>query len=155
MSWWSHLLLKKGTDSIRHLGGERNRIWRRENWSGKGGRNRGENVGRGEKMECCGSREISRKKVILWLFFNLRDHMGWGIWLTLRSPWVSWDSLGRTTNNQENMESNLTHLTLTGLKIGAGPHTTHARKGSYLTFRASLWLKDLQGIFPCDIILGR
>ena len=44
------------------MGGKRNRIGRMENWPGK--------VARREKMECCGSREISGYKVISWLFLT-------------------------------------------------------------------------------------
>ena len=77
-------------------------------------------------------------------FFNLRDDKGWGMGDgefdvhcdPLGSPGTPLVGLVR-----ESMESvNLTDLRLPGLNIGDGQHTTHAlgRKGSYLTFRASL-----------------
>ena len=48
---------------------------------------------------------------------------------------LSWSDLTEKTWNQA-----LTHLRLPGLKIGDGQHMTLTlgRKGSYLTFRASL-----------------
>ena len=76
-------------------------------------------------------------------FFNLRDDKGWGDGEfdvhcdRLGSPGTPLVGLVR-----ESMESNLTHLRLPGLNIGDGQRTAHAlgRKGSYLTFRASLYL---------------
>ena len=74
-------------------------------------------------------------------FFNLRDDKGLGD----GEFDVHCDSLGSPGTPlvglvRESMESNLTHLRLPGLNIGDGQRTTHAlgRKGSYLTFTASL-----------------
>ena len=54
-------------------------------------------VGTQEKMKGCGSREI-RMRRSYEAFFNLRDDKGCGMGnlTSIRSPWVSWDSLGRT-----------------------------------------------------------
>ena len=77
-------------------------------------------------------------------FFNLCDDKGWRDGEfdlhcdPLGSPGTPLVGLV-----QESTESNLTHLRLPGLNTGDGQEaTTHAlgRKGSYLTFRASLQL---------------
>ena len=98
-------IAKKGTGSIRHLGGEMNRIGRRENWSGKGRRNRGENVGRGEKMECCGNREISGYKVILCCCFLTCVILWDGGMGNLTNTAISSDLLGLPwADNRESMD---------------------------------------------------
>ena len=48
-------------------------------------------------MKCCGSRDMWMRRSYE-AFFNLRDDKGCGMGnlTSIRSPWVSWDSLGRT-----------------------------------------------------------
>ena len=80
------------------------------------------------------------EKVILGLFLNLRDDKGCGgrkIDIHGNPLWSDSPLTPLVGLNRESMESNLTHLSSPGLKIGDGQHKTHAL-GRNLTFRASL-----------------